>query len=52
VPLSPFVRLALGALMFLPAYAVALRVTGRLTRTEWRMLHQLLAARRGRAVTA
>jgi O-antigen/teichoic acid export membrane protein len=52
VPLSPFVRLALGALMFLPAYAIALRVTGRLTRTEWRMLHQLLAARRGRAVTA
>jgi O-antigen/teichoic acid export membrane protein len=50
VHLSPFVRVTLGGLLFFPVYAFALRLTGRLTKTEWQLLRGLVASRRGRAV--
>jgi O-antigen/teichoic acid export membrane protein len=50
VHLSPFVRVTLGGLLFFPVYALALRLTGRLTKTEWQLLRGLVASRRGRAV--
>jgi O-antigen/teichoic acid export membrane protein len=52
VQLSPFLRVALGGLLFLPVYALALRLTGRLTKTEWQLLRGLVANRRSRAVVA
>jgi O-antigen/teichoic acid export membrane protein len=52
VDLSPFVRVAVGGVLFLPIYLLALRVTGRLTETEWHILRSLITSRRGRAVPA
>jgi O-antigen/teichoic acid export membrane protein len=52
VELSPFVRVGLGGALFLPAYALALRVTGRLTKSEWQLLRGLVVHRRRSAVIA
>jgi O-antigen/teichoic acid export membrane protein len=52
VSLSPFVRVALGGILFLPVYTVALRLTGRLTTTEWQILRGLVVNRGNRAAVA
>ena len=52
VHVTPFARLLLGAALFVPVYLVALRVTGRLTSTEWSMLRAKAAAGTGRVSSA
>ena len=52
VAMSPFVRVALGSIVFLPIYLVALRLTGRLTETEWQLLRAKVGSLRGRVVPA
>jgi O-antigen/teichoic acid export membrane protein len=49
---NPEIPLVLGAVYFLPAYLAALRVTGRLTPMEWRLLRARLPLRAGRVSPA
>ena len=52
VDVSSFVRLAIACVLFPLVYAVALRLTGRLTPTEWKLLRARLPLRPTRASTA
>ncbi len=52
LPVAPFVRLAAAAALFLPLYVAALRMTGRLTPTEWDMLRARLPIRARSVSTA
>jgi O-antigen/teichoic acid export membrane protein len=52
VHLSPLIRVALGGLLFVPFYAVALCLTGRLTKTEWQLLRTVISGWRNKAVVA